>query len=625
MIVLVILVTGFVPQGTAQVEESGGLAWTRQFGTGWDDDGRGVAVDDSGIYVTGFTLGIWPNQTGAGGTDAYLRKYSLDGNALWTRQFGSSASDQASGIAQDDSGIYVVGVTRGALPNQTATGGQDAFIRKYDRHGNERWTRQFGTPAVEILYDVAADGGGVYVSGVTTGTLPNQTSWGNGDAFVRKYDPDGNELWTRQFGSPGTEWAFGVAAGPSGVYAVGEAGIPNATGIRVQHAFIQKLDGEGNELWKSLFGTPEEERGDDRATDAYADATGVYVVGEIDSDAFVHRYNADGTLLWSDQFGTVAFEQARGVAGDATGTFVVGSTTGSLARANRDGNQDAFMRKYGPGGVELWTLQFGSSAEEDGASGLAAGASGVHVTGHTYGELLGGARAGDEADAYLASVAETPDPPDILRAEPGDAIVTLTWDDLPFDGRLPILAYRVYRGADLSGLEPVTLVGGATRMYIDRDVKNNLSYHYRVAAVNEIGEGPWSPAISATPRAAPLLVITTPTEFVTHDPHVAIAGRTEPDATVLVNGTEVPVNLDGTFRWSATLPDGDHVFRVVARNPIGLTSSVTVTVTVDTTTPLSLVLLGLIGVAAGIGSILFALQWRKIRRGGGPQHGLTLL
>jgi hypothetical protein len=50
------------------------------------------------------------------------------------------------------------GARRG-LPQQTNQGGRD--VRKYDVLGNEQWTRQFGTSAVDSPRGVAADASGV--------------------------------------------------------------------------------------------------------------------------------------------------------------------------------------------------------------------------------------------------------------------------------------------------------------------------------------------------------------------------------------------------------------------------------------------------------------------------------
>src|SRR5205814_9915692 len=135
----------------------------------------------------------------------FVRKYDADGNELWTRQFGAPSVQYGGGaavasVAVDASGVYVVGGTTGILPGQSVAGPilgfADAFVRKYDANGNELWTHQFG--GVDNLNDfatsVAVDASGVYVAGSVTGTLPGQTSAGGGDdAVVRKYDATGHE------------------------------------------------------------------------------------------------------------------------------------------------------------------------------------------------------------------------------------------------------------------------------------------------------------------------------------------------------------------------------------------------------------------------------------------------
>ncbi len=106
----------------------------------------------------------------------------------WTRQFGGSsiAQDQAWGISVDASGIYVFGETWGTLPGQTSAGSVDAFVRKYDADGTEVWTRQFGSSSGDQPFGISVDASGIYVAGLTAGTLPGQTSAGSADAFVVK-------------------------------------------------------------------------------------------------------------------------------------------------------------------------------------------------------------------------------------------------------------------------------------------------------------------------------------------------------------------------------------------------------------------------------------------------------
>jgi len=192
----------------------GTSAWTRQFGTRRADEAQAVALDGSGnAYVVGWTFGTLPGQAPAGTVDAFVRKVDSKGNELWTRQFGSWDSDFARSVAVGPSGdAYVVGETEGTLPGQHSSGGRDAFIRQYDRDGTVRWTRQFGGPGGDGATGVAVDAAGdAYVVGTTAASLPGQTWAGDYDAFIRKYDVTGDELWTRQFGSPADD--YGVAVG----------------------------------------------------------------------------------------------------------------------------------------------------------------------------------------------------------------------------------------------------------------------------------------------------------------------------------------------------------------------------------------------------------------------------
>src|SRR5438105_940867 len=74
-----------------------------------------------------------------------LRAHAAAGG--WTSQFGTRAHNAATSLAVDASGnAYVAGWTSGAFSGYVFSGGaRDAFVRKYDTNGTESWTRQFGT------------------------------------------------------------------------------------------------------------------------------------------------------------------------------------------------------------------------------------------------------------------------------------------------------------------------------------------------------------------------------------------------------------------------------------------------------------------------------------------------
>ena len=192
---------------------------TAQFGTAGSDVCVDVAGDGDGNWVAvGFTAGSLDGQTHAGGPDAFVRKLSAQGAVVWTHQFGTGAADRASGVAIDANGdVLVVGTTSGALDGQAQVGASDAFLRRLDAGGDVLWTRQFGSAGADEAWGVAIDAAGhAVVAGTTSGSLADGANFGGADAFVRAFDATGLTVWTRQFGSPQDDYAWGVAADASG-------------------------------------------------------------------------------------------------------------------------------------------------------------------------------------------------------------------------------------------------------------------------------------------------------------------------------------------------------------------------------------------------------------------------
>src|SRR6476660_8751139 len=75
---------------------------------------------------------------------------SAPGEIDWLRQLGSTLPAGIEGRSVDaDGNIFVAGKVGSALPDQTWAGNFDAFVRKYDAAGNELWTREFGTTSAD--------------------------------------------------------------------------------------------------------------------------------------------------------------------------------------------------------------------------------------------------------------------------------------------------------------------------------------------------------------------------------------------------------------------------------------------------------------------------------------------
>ena len=168
-------------------DTEGTPVWTRQYGTSDLDSVRDVAIDAAGnAYIAGHTFASLggPN---AGEYDVYVRSLDASGTERWTVQFGTASTDDAVGIATDRFGnVFVTGRTEGALVGAGA-GSWDAFVRSLDKDGEARWTRQFGTVAADEGAAVATDGVvDVYVAGRTLGDLEG-TNTGSSDGYVRTF------------------------------------------------------------------------------------------------------------------------------------------------------------------------------------------------------------------------------------------------------------------------------------------------------------------------------------------------------------------------------------------------------------------------------------------------------
>ena len=199
---------------------SGARQWTKVLGTWKKDFANAVNVDSSGnIYLVGATekdlvaeckKGKQECDNFAGKDDLFVVKFDSKGKKKWTKQLGTKRNDRATGVATDSSGnIYVTGYTYWKLDGNTHAGSNDAFVVKYLDNGTKLWTKQFGTPSSDLADGVAVDSSGnVYVVGYTYGDLDGNTNTGASDIFVVKYNSSGTKQWTKQIGSSSQNYYY---------------------------------------------------------------------------------------------------------------------------------------------------------------------------------------------------------------------------------------------------------------------------------------------------------------------------------------------------------------------------------------------------------------------------------
>jgi len=383
--------------------------WTVEFGTVRYDLALALDEGPESVSVAGATSYELPGQEFHQRSDAFVRVIDHQGRERWTDQFGTVGIDRALAVTSDRTRVFVAGSTDRTLHGQRSRGDVDAFVRAYDLEGNELWTVQFGSAAADAALAISADRTGVYVAGTTEGRLA-QLRYGGVDGFVRKFDRSGLEIWTRQLGTPGTDRIVTVAAGTRGLDVGGTTdGVLGAVNAGSTDAFVRHYSRGGHPIWTTQFGTS----GVDDLRSIATRRNAILAAGSTDGtfpeatnqgglDGFASRFDRDGNRLWTRQFGSAGDDRSAGVGITSTGVVVAGSTNGSLPDAERIGETDAFLLKYNLKGALTWTLQFGT-ADFDAGLALAVTSSAAYVGGETHGAFEGQVNAGDR-DAFVTRI-----------------------------------------------------------------------------------------------------------------------------------------------------------------------------------------------------------------------------
>ncbi len=261
---------------------------------------------------------------------------------------------------------------------------------------------------------------------------------GQQDAFIEKFDADGNVSWGVNFGGPAYDGIYKMTVdNADNIYAIGYYGYSAGTidlnpdivdqDLVVAHGgydmFITKFNGDGEYIWGHGIGAVEDDWINNITID---DAGNIYITGqfkgtvdfdgteagilEINStfdkyDGFLAKYNADGEISWAFRIGGVDDDFANEVAVDAAGNILVtgtfqgtGDFYGQLLTA-ADGTMigwpkegDAFIAKYNSDADLIWAKSiYGDDGFNGGYSNTVQAlaiddANNIYVTGVIYGE-----------------------------------------------------------------------------------------------------------------------------------------------------------------------------------------------------------------------------------------------
>ena len=388
---LVVIIPAF-----AQLPET---QWARSFveNNFWNysvySNGRSVAVDNAGnVYSTG----LFTNETDFDPGPAiysldaanwahsaiYVSKLSPTGDFMWAIQIPTYVEFGNIEITVDkDNNVYVASELR--LPTDfdpgpgvvmlSPTGGWDAFVAKYDTNGNLVWAKQFGGPG---------------------DTVPRSD--------VLAVDDDNNVVVCGNFNN-----TVDFDPGP-GVY--------NITSSAHIQSFVVKLNTNGDFVWAKQFGNSPIVYLGSNIADVKCDHQGnIYMTGNFTGscdfdpgagtfllastsmrDGYIAKLDADGNFGWAKRIGNTTndywqYAETRGIAldadnnvytgGDFFGSFDFDPGPGSYI-INSAGSSDCYVLKLNAQGDFVWAGAFGGINQDVGTV-VAAGADGnIYASGY---------------------------------------------------------------------------------------------------------------------------------------------------------------------------------------------------------------------------------------------------
>lgn len=323
--------------------------------------GRSVALfDDGSVVVVGEYIGSVNDAQGneilplSNALDAFAIRFDPMGAIQWVQRYTGTADQKARSVSNSSTNeIYVTGDLNGSadfgcgplIPN---TASADIFLAKLDAAGQCVWSRNWGDSSGQTAHSVAvAPNGDVVIGGWFRGSIDFGTviltSAGGADAFLARFDGQGQTLWSKRFGDNADQFAWGVAAGPRGEIAmtgsfdstIGFGGGPLSSGGGTD-MFLAVFEADGTNRWGKRFGESFEQFGMSTAIDMAGHVLMAgFARGDIDFgggphtqnngyDATFAKYSLSGAHEWSGKKGDGNVQVAHAVAVDEKGYVVLG-------------------------------------------------------------------------------------------------------------------------------------------------------------------------------------------------------------------------------------------------------------------------------------------------------------
>ncbi len=135
-----------------------------------------------------------------GATDIFLIKYKSEGDMIWAKSAGGNINDQGmSADIDSDNNIYIAGMffDTAYFDNSfivASSSALEAYVAKYSNDGDLFWVKSYGHPYTDYFYSIViGSNDDFYIGGFFHDASFNGPISRN---CIAKFDSDGNNLWS---------------------------------------------------------------------------------------------------------------------------------------------------------------------------------------------------------------------------------------------------------------------------------------------------------------------------------------------------------------------------------------------------------------------------------------------
>ena len=338
----------------------------------------------------------------------------IDPEVVWATYYGGTAEETVVGCKTDNQGnVYMGGSTKsttniasGGYQNTKGIGGTNfnAYLVKFSSSGLRMWATYYGNISTSGDGIAIDNSDNVYLSGSTasnTGITTSSSfrpikSLNHNEAFLIKFNGNGNRLWGTYYGGDSNTWNCGCAVDKEyNVYIIGST--HSTSGISYNgfqssisgssDFYIAKFDSIGNRIWATYYGGVNQEFSICGCnTDNYSN---LYFYGRTGSSGLSYntnlqtafsgnvfaKFNSQGSRLWSSYYGPYIFPTffdlfTHDCVSDKSGNiYFVGRSNDTnmvhnVYQIKNKGDEDGYILKLDSMGRKIWSTYYGGSGRD---------------------------------------------------------------------------------------------------------------------------------------------------------------------------------------------------------------------------------------------------------------------